>query len=60
MEWGQQTGSEYPDREVARTIIENASRDSAMIYTAVGEFVDTASVNYKYFATPIMWQDEKE
>ncbi len=60
VEWGKQTGSEYPDREVARTIIKNASRDSAMIYTAVGEFVDTASVNYKYFATPIMWQDEKE
>ena len=60
IEWGTQKGSPYPDQEVAETIIANASEDSVQIKAIVGTFIDSTSVNYKYFATPIMWKHEEE
>ncbi len=60
MEWGKLRGSPYPNPEIAATIVANASKDSMEIKAMVGDFFDSTSVNYKYFATPIMWQAEAQ
>lgn len=59
IDWGSQMGSPYPYPDIEAEIIANAAKDSAQIYKLMGKFIDSTSVNYKYFATPIMWANEE-
>ena len=54
IKWERPTGAPYPDTSVTQSILNNVEKDIKQVDSIMGKYEDHNSLEYKYFATPLL------